>query len=92
MVEGTTTVTVSVISGGPHTLPECEMDALLLGRTKVSCISFFSTELIICLPLRIKDASVFRMRFVSLWATKPSFVSNSLFSLTKWKISKKCAA
>lgn len=37
MVEGTTTVTVSVISGsGQNPIPECEMDALLLGRTKVS--------------------------------------------------------
>lgn len=37
MVEGTGTfVTVSVISGGQNPIPECEMDALLLGRTKVS--------------------------------------------------------
>lgn len=38
MVEGTTTVTVSVISGSgpPHSIPESEMDALLLGRTKVN--------------------------------------------------------
>lgn len=46
MVEGTTTVTVSVISGGQ--IAECEMDALLLGRTKVSlwfvytCIAYIS--------------------------------------------------
>ena len=37
MVDGSTTVTVSVISGTGQNLPECEMDALLLGRTKVSC-------------------------------------------------------
>lgn len=37
MVDGSTTVTVSVISGTGQSLPECEMDALLLGRTKVSC-------------------------------------------------------
>lgn len=38
MVDGTTTITVSVISGSnpANAIPECEMDALLLGRTKVS--------------------------------------------------------
>lgn len=36
MVDASTTVTVSVISGTGQNLPECEMDALLLGRTKVS--------------------------------------------------------
>lgn len=38
MVDGTATVTVSVISGSgpPHSIPESEMDALLLGRTKVN--------------------------------------------------------
>lgn len=38
MVDGTATVTVSVISssGQPNPLPESEMDALLLGRTKVN--------------------------------------------------------
>lgn len=38
MVEGTATVTVSVISGSgpPNSIPESEMDALLLGRTKVN--------------------------------------------------------
>lgn len=39
MVDGSTTVTVSVISGsGQNPLSESEMDALLLGRTKVSFI------------------------------------------------------
>lgn len=37
MVDGSTTVTVSVISG-QNPIPESEMDALLLGRTKVSFI------------------------------------------------------
>lgn len=34
------TVTVSVISAPQNPLPESEMDALLLGRTKVSFILF----------------------------------------------------
>lgn len=33
-------VSVSVINtAAPNTLPECEMDALLLGRTKVSVMA-----------------------------------------------------
>lgn len=46
MVEGTTTVTVSVISGG-H-IAECEMDALLLGRTKVSLWFVYTSLLSLC--------------------------------------------
>lgn len=41
MVDETATVTVSVISssGHPNPLPESEMDALLLGRTKVNHVT-----------------------------------------------------
>lgn len=53
MVEGSTTVTVSVISGGQNPgIPESEMDALLLGRTKVSCktLSIGERQCVVVLP------------------------------------------
>lgn len=55
MVEGAINVpdvSVSVITKtGPNAVAECEMDALLLGRTRVSCCFCISFVFVFCASL-----------------------------------------
>lgn len=61
-MEGTTTVTVSVIGGGQNPIPECEMENLLLGRTKVSFVSLKIGHLLLLMCDSVCPEIVFRNR------------------------------